>query len=71
MELNLQTMSGLRNAFFSLTVGQRGTLKSIVESRSVDPANSFVESLKELRLVERHENRLIATKAGKYVAKLF
>jgi len=71
MELNLQTMSELRNLFFSLRPGQRATLKSVAESRSVDPGNRFAESLIDLGLVERSENELIATKAGKYVARLF
>jgi len=71
MELNLQRMSELRNLFFSLRPGQRATLKSLAESRSVDPGNRFAESLIDLGLVERSENELIATKAGKYVARLF
>ena len=71
MKFNLQTMSALRNVFFSLTIGQRVTLRSIVESRPIDPGNRFVDSLVGLGLVTSPENGLIATEAGKYVARLF
>jgi hypothetical protein len=71
MKFNLQMMSGLRNLYFGLTLGQRVTLKSIVESRPVDPGNRFVEGLADLGLVERRTNGLLATEAGRYVAKLY
>jgi hypothetical protein len=70
MKFNLQTMSALRNLFFSLTIGQRVTLRSIVESRPIDPGNRFVDSLVELGLVTSPENGLIATEAGRYCRKV-
>ena len=71
MKFTLQTMSGLRYLFFGLTFSQRVTLKSIVESHPVDLGNRSPESLIELGLVEWSTNGLLATEAGRYVAKLY
>jgi hypothetical protein len=67
----LATMARLRNQYFDLTVGQRGRLKAIVESRAAHKNARLDTALIHLGLAVRGDHELVATKAGRYIARLY